>query len=161
MNTIELDSYDWRLLKALQTNARLSNVALSEQVNLSPSQCSRRLHRLEQNNLVEAYITQLNAQQLGYGVTAFVNVVLNKNTPNACSSFRDAIESMPTILECYSVTGEHDFWLRVISEDLSTLSDFLTDSLSSHPSVRDLTSTVVLNRIKNVPAIPLPEKYNS
>ena len=64
MNHLELDSYDWRLLRALQTNARLTNVALSEQVNLSPSQCSRRLQRLEQNNLIEAYFTQLNASEL-------------------------------------------------------------------------------------------------
>ncbi|GAB3489408.1 Lrp/AsnC family transcriptional regulator [Marinomonas epiphytica] len=158
MNNVELDSYDWRLLKALQQNARLSNVALSEQVNLSPSQCSRRLHRLEQNSLVEAYVTQLDAKQLGFSVTAFVNVVLNKSTPNACHTFRNAVEEMPTILECYSVTGEYDFWLRVISEDLNSLSSFLTESLSSLPSVRDLTSTVVLNRVKSSSGIPLPDK---
>ena len=157
MNNIELDSYDWRLLSALQSNARLSNVALSEQVNLSPSQCSRRLQRLEQSNMVEAYVTQLNASQLGYQVTAFVSVTLNKNLPNASQTFQLAIEQMPTILECYSVTGDADFWLKVISEDLPSLSNFLTESLAGLDVVRDLTSTLVLNRVKNSPAIPLPQ----
>lgn len=156
MSHIELDSYDWRLLRALQTNARLSNVALSEQVNLSPSQCSRRLQRLEQNNLIEAYFTQLNASELGYQITAFVSVTLDKRTKNSDKEFKQAIEAIPQILECYSVSGDSDYWLRVISENLPSLSSFLSESLSSLTCVRDLTSTVVLNRIKHAPSIPLP-----
>ncbi|MGO2356235.1 MAG: Lrp/AsnC family transcriptional regulator [Marinomonas foliarum] len=156
MSHIELDSYDWRLLRALQTNARLSNVALSEQVSLSPSQCSRRLQRLEQNNLIEAYFTQLNASELGYQITAFVSVTLDKRTKNSDKEFKQAIEAIPQILECYSVSGDSDYWLRVISENLPSLSSFLSESLSSLTCVRDLTSTVVLNRIKHAPSIPLP-----
>lgn len=156
MSNIELDSYDWRLLKALQANARLTNVALSEQVNLSPSQCSRRLQRLEQNNLIEAYFTQLNANVLGFQVTAFVNITLDKSIQNSDKKFKEAIEAIPQILECYSVSGEADYWLRVISENLPALSTFLGESLASLPCIRDLTSTVVLNRIKHAPSIPLP-----
>ncbi|MFT4574668.1 Lrp/AsnC family transcriptional regulator [Marinomonas primoryensis] len=156
MNNIELDSYDWRLLKALQANARLTNVALSEQVNLSPSQCSRRLQRLEQNNLIEAYFTQLNASELGYQITAFVDITLDKTIKNSDKEFKEAIEAIPQILECYSVSGEADYWLRIISENLPALSIFLGESLASLPCIRDLTSTVVLNRIKHAPAIPLP-----
>ncbi|GGN33670.1 MULTISPECIES: Lrp/AsnC family transcriptional regulator [Marinomonas] len=156
MNHIELDSYDWRLLKALQTNARLTNVALSEQINLSPSQCSRRLQRLEQSNLIEAYFTQLNASELGYQVTAFVSITLDKSSKNSDIQFQQAIIDIPKILECYSVSGEADYWLRVISENLPSLSTFLNESLAKLPCVRDLTSTVVLNRIKHAPSIPLP-----
>jgi Lrp/AsnC family transcriptional regulator, leucine-responsive regulatory protein len=156
MNHIELDSYDWRLLKALQTNARLTNVALSEQVNLSPSQCSRRLQRLEQSNLIEAYFTQLNASELGYQVTAFVSVTLDKSVKNSDIKFQQAITDIPKILECYSVSGDADYWLRVISENLPALSILLSESIANLPSVRNLTSTVVLNRIKHAPSIPLP-----
>lgn len=156
MSHIELDSYDWRLLRALQTNARLSNVALSEQVSLSPSQCSRRLQRLEQNNLIEAYFTQLNASELGYQITAFVSITLDKRIKDSDKEFKQAIETIPQILECYSVSGDADYWLRVISENLPSLSSFLSESLSSLACVRDLTSTVVLNRIKHAPSIPLP-----
>ena len=156
MNHLELDSYDWRLLRALQTNARLTNVALSEQVNLSPSQCSRRLQRLEQNNLIEAYFTQLNASELGFHVTAFINITLDKSIKSSDKEFKKAIEAIPQILECYSVSGEADYWLRVISENLPTLSTFLSESLANLPYVRDLTSTVVLDRVKHAPSIPLP-----
>ncbi len=156
MSNIELDSFDWQLLKALQKNARLSNVALSEQINLSPSQCSRRLARLEQSHLIEAYCTQLNANELGYQVIAFINVMLDKTNHTSDTEFQKAIDGMPKILECYSVSGEADYWLRVISEDLPSLSVFLNESLSVLPSVRDITSTVVLNRIKHALVIPLP-----
>lgn len=156
MNQIELDSYDWRLLRALQENARLTNVALSEQVNLSPSQCSRRLQRLEQSNLIEAYFTQLNASELGFKVTAFINVTLKKGNKLADSQFKQAINDLPKVLECYAVSGDADYWLRVISEDLPSLSIFLNDTLSAIECVKDLTSTLVLNRVKNAPAIPLP-----
>ncbi|MBR7889419.1 Lrp/AsnC family transcriptional regulator [Marinomonas sp. A79] len=156
MNQIELDSFDWRLLKALQTNARLSNVALSEQVNLSPSQCSRRLQRLEQHNLIEAYFTQLNASELGYQVTAFVNIALDKRQQNSDKDFKQTIEAIPEILECYSISGEANYWLKVISSDLPSLSIFLNESLGNLPYIQDLTSTIVLNRVKYSPYIPLP-----
>lgn len=156
MNNIELDSYDWRLLKALQSNARLSNVALSEQVNLSPSQCSRRLQRLEQSNLIEAYCTQLNATELGYQVTAFINIMLDKTINDSDLSFKTAIVDMPQVLECYSVSGEADYWLRVISKDLPSLSLFLNETISVLPSVRDISSTLILNRIKHSSSFPLP-----
>ncbi|MEP0073646.1 MAG: Lrp/AsnC family transcriptional regulator [Marinomonas sp.] len=156
MNHIELDSYDWRLLQALQQNARLSNVALSEQVNLSPSQCSRRLQRLEQHNIIESYFTQLNANELGYKVTAFIYVTLDKNIKNSDPEFKSTIANMPQILECYSISGDSDYWLKVISEDLPSLSVFLNESISILSSVKGITSTVVLDKIKQVPSIPLP-----
>jgi len=156
MSSIELDSFDWLLLEALQKNARLSNVSLSELVNLSPSQCSRRLTRLEQNNLIETYSTQLNSNKLGYKVTAFINVTLDKTNSNSDIKFQKAVNEISQVLECYSVSGETDYWLRVISEDLPSLSIFLNESLSILPSVRDITSTVVLNSIKHTHSIPLP-----
>ncbi|BFM50885.1 Lrp/AsnC family transcriptional regulator [Marinomonas sp. THO17] len=156
MNQIELDSYDWRLLRALQENARLTNVALSEQVSLSPSQCSRRLQRLEQSNLIEAYFTQLNANKLGFQVTAFVSITLEKGNKLANEQFKQAIVDMPKVLECYEISGDANYWMRVISEDLPSLSIFLNETLTALECVKDLTSTLVLNRVKNAPAIPLP-----
>lgn len=156
MNHLELDAYDWKLLKALQSNARLSNVALSEQVNLSPSQCSRRLQRLEQSNLIESYNTQLNISELGFQVIAFVSVTLDKGNSLARKNFQERVAAMETVLECYSVTGPCDYWLRVISQDLGTLSDFLNEQLSSMEGVRDISSILVLNQIKQNQHVPLP-----
>lgn len=156
MNALELDSYDWKLLQALQANARLSNVALSEQVNLSPSQCSRRLQRLEQSKLIESYNTQLNTSELGYQVTAFVTVTLEKGNTRARKNFQERIEQMDTVLECYSVTGECDYWLRVIAHDLPALATFLSEDLAYMEGVRDASSTVVLNKVKQCSSVPLP-----
>lgn len=155
MTSLELDAYDWKLLSALQSNARLSNVALSEQVNLSPSQCSRRLQRLEQSNLIEAYYTQLNSTALGFQITAFISVTLDTREPNARQQFQQHIAHMDTILECYSVTGKCDYWLRVIAQDLPSLSEFLNQQLSSLEVVRDISSTVVLNQVKRRHSVPL------
>ncbi|ADZ90074.1 Lrp/AsnC family transcriptional regulator [Marinomonas mediterranea] len=156
MSALELDCSDWRLLKALQGNARLSNVALSEIVDLSPSQCSRRLQRLEQNNIIEAYQTQLNSVELGYEVTAFVTVTLDKSTSDAIQLFQKNIKSLETVLECYSVTGDDDYWLKVIAKNLPELSDFLTENLGSMPGIKNVSSTIVLNKIKHTSDIPLP-----
>lgn len=157
MNPLELDAFDWKLLKALQSNARLSNVALSEQVNLSPSQCSRRLQRLEQSSLIESYNTQLNIAELGYLVTAFVSITLDKGNSLARKNFQERIDGMDTVLECYAVTGPCDYWLRVISKDLHSLSDFINEDLSSMESIRDVSSTIVLNQIKRRSHVPLPD----
>lgn len=156
MNQLELDAYDWKLLNALQSNARLSNVALSEQVNLSPSQCSRRLQRLEQSKLIEAYNTHLNASALGFHIIAFISVTLDTGKPDARQAFQDHINQVDTVLECYSVTGECDYWLRVIAPDLPALSNFLNNELSLLTAVRDISSTVVLNQIKRCHNVPLP-----
>ncbi|MBM6551376.1 Lrp/AsnC family transcriptional regulator [Marinomonas ostreistagni] len=157
MNQLELDAYDWKLLNALQSNARLSNVALSEQVNLSPSQCSRRLQRLEQSQLIQAYNTQLNSLALGFDVTAFISVTLNTGQASAREQFQQHISTLDTVLECYAVTGECDYWLRVIARDLPSLSEFLNQEIGALEAVRDIRSTVVLNKIKQRHCVPLPE----
>ena len=155
MTALELDSYDWRMIQALQENARISNVALSEYVNLSPSQCSRRLQRLEQSGLIEHYATILNHAQMGFGVMAFVSVTLEKHGENPAKDFHEVIAAIPNILECYSVTGDADYLLRVVLADLKTFSDFLMDQLVAIRGVSHVKSTVVLDRIKSSTNLPL------
>lgn len=160
MLAIELDAYDWKLLNALQENARLSNVSLSELVNLSPSQCSRRLQRLEQSGLINSYATMLNEDLLGLGVTAFVSVTLEKHGENPAHHFQEAICDIPNILECFSVTGDADYLLRVVSTDLKSFSDFIMDHLVAIAGVSQVKSTVVLNKIKSSTSLPLPSGSN-
>ncbi len=155
--TLDLDSYDLKLLQALQNNARLSNVTLSEMINLSPSQCSRRLQRLEQSNLIKGYFTQLDLDQLGFNVMAFVSVTLEKHGENPAHHFHQEIQKIPTVLDCYTVTGDADYLLRVISPNLKAFSDFLMDHLISITSVSHVKSTVVLDQIKSSHDCPLPE----
>lgn len=158
MNSIELDAYDWKLLRALQSNARLSNVALSEQVNLSPSQCSRRLQRLEQSSLIESYNTQLNRQALGFDITAFVSIRVSKKNLDAHKRLQNHVAEQDTVLECYAVAGEYDYWLKVIATSLPDLSRFLDEQLALQDVIQDVSTTVVLNKVKHNLNIPLPEE---
>lgn len=158
---LELDHYDWQLLRVMQADARLSKVALSEEVNLSPSQCSRRLQRLEQLGLIDHYATHLNRELLGLNVMAFVSVTLEKHGENPAQRFHQAIKEIEAIQEGYSVTGDADYLLRVISEDLKSFSDFLMDQLVAIPGVSHVKSTVVLDCIKSSNQLPLPKQAGS
>ncbi|HXH04283.1 MAG TPA: Lrp/AsnC family transcriptional regulator [Candidatus Competibacteraceae bacterium] len=153
---VELDGYDRRLLLALQEDARQSHVALAEKVNLSPTQCARRLQRLEQAGLVRGYAALLEPEALGLAVLAFVTVNLDKQGERAMRAFHDAVRAMPQILECFSVTGEGDYLLRVVMPDLRSLSRFLMEELMRVPGVREIRSTVVLEEIKSTTRLPLP-----
>lgn len=150
-----LDATDRRILNALQENARLSNVELSEQVHLSPSQCHRRLKRLEDAGVVAGYAARLDPEAVGLGVTAFVSVTLGKHGENPAARFADAVRVIPEILECHSVTGEADYLLRVAAADLKAFSDFLMHELMRLPEVDAVRSSIALECIKAPTALPL------
>lgn len=152
---VSLDAYDIRLLEALQQDGRLSQAQLSERVNLSPSQCSRRLQRLQELGVIRAWVAQLNADRLGLGVLAFVSVTLEKHGENPARAFHQAVQRKSQILECYSVTGDDDYLLRVVVSDLKAFSNFLMEELMTIPGVTHIRSTVVLDSIKTTTALPL------
>lgn len=157
MPATPLDATDRRILGALQENARLSNVELSEQVNLSPSQCHRRLKRLEDSGVIESYAARLDPEAVGLGVTAFVSVSLGKHGENPAARFAEAVRAIPEILECHSVTGEADYLLRVTARDLKAFSDFLMHGLMRLPEVDGVRSSIALECIKRPTALPLTE----
>ena len=155
MRTIELDAADVRLLECLQRRARLSNVELSEQVRLSASQCYRRLRRLEEGGVVRAYVALLEREPLGLGVMAFVNVTLEKHGESPAQAFNEAVQDYPEILECYAVSGEADYLLRVVAPDLKAFSDFLMHRLMRLPMVANVRSSILLDELKATTALPL------
>jgi Lrp/AsnC family leucine-responsive transcriptional regulator len=154
--TIMLDNYDRRLLEALQDDARQSLVSLATQVNLSPTQCARRLERLEEIGLVCGYTVRLKPSVLGLQVLAFVTINLDKQGELSVRTFHAAVQGMPEILECFSVTGAGDYLLRVVMPDLRSLSRFLMEELIRVPGVREIRSTVVLDEIKSTTRLPIP-----
>ncbi|MCB2006557.1 MAG: Lrp/AsnC family transcriptional regulator [Burkholderiaceae bacterium] len=156
MQTIELDRTDLRMLAFLQLHGRASNLELAEAVNLSTSQCHRRHRRLEEIGVITGYETRLDANQLGLGVTAFVHVSMEKGHMANLRKFTDAIRALPEVLECFSVTGDFDYVLKVMARDLKALSQFLMDTLMTLPSVDNVRSSVCLDRIKSTGALPLP-----
>ncbi len=155
MHENDYENTDLRLLECLQAEARLSDVELSERVHLSPSQCLRRLRRLEQAGLVRGYAAHLDRERLGFGVVAFVNVSLEKQSEHPAQAFNRAVQDLPEILECHAVSGEADYLLRVVAADLKAFSDFLMHRLLRLPMVAHVRSSILLDEVKWTTALPL------
>jgi Lrp/AsnC family leucine-responsive transcriptional regulator len=156
MASFELDAFDLRLLRLLQEDARLSHVALSEKVHLSPSQCARRLQRLEQAGVVEGYSVRLNDRLAGLGVTALVNVRLERHGESPAATLHASLEALPEVVECLLTTGDADYQLRVMVPDLESFSEFIIRKLMRIPGVAGIRSSIVLEQIKPFRSIPLP-----
>ena len=152
----DLDVFDLRLLAALQRDGRAASSSLAENVGLSASQVSRRLARLEQDGVIERYAALLKPEAVGLTVLAFTNVSLDRHAEGLVHGFEAAVMDWPEILECYSVTGEADFVLRIVARDLKSFADFLMLRLLRIPGVRSARSSIVLHRIKQTTALPLP-----
>ena len=150
-----LDAIDRRILAHLQSNGRASNLELAEAARLSPAQCNRRHRRLEEQGLVRRYEARLDAQRLGLGVTAFVHVTMERGHVREIKPFRSFVESLAQVQECYAVTGDFDYVLKVVARDLKSLSDFLLGTLMQLPGVNAVRSSVCLDEVKCTAALPL------
>lgn len=155
LHEIELDRIDRKILEHLQVHGRASNVELSEVANLSPAQCLRRHRRLEELGLISGYAARLNARHVGLGVIAFIHVTMARGHVDELPKFQDLIADLKQILECYSVTGDFDYVLKVVAQDLEALSQFLMHTLMHMPGVSAVRSSVCLNEIKCTTALPL------
>ncbi len=156
---IELDAIDRRILHALQADGRITYDALAAQVNLSSSAVLRRVRRLEESGVIAAYVALVNPERVGLGLTAYINVRLEKHTEshkrNPMDLFRAAVQTWPEVTECAALTGEMDYLLRVLVEDMAHYARFITETLLKHPSVQDCKTSFVLDRLKNTTAVPV------
>jgi DNA-binding Lrp family transcriptional regulator len=150
-----VDTLDLRILQHLQTDGRITNQDLAGAVHLSPAQCQRRHRRLEERGFIRGYEARLDAGRLGLGVTAFVQVTMERGHFKAMEPFRAAVSALPQVLECHAVTGDVDYVLKVVAPDLPGLSDLLLKSLAQLPGVSAVKSSVCLEEIKATAALPL------
>ena len=155
MQTIDLDQTDRRILAHLQAHGRATNLELAEAVHLSPAQCNRRHRRLEERGVVKRYEARLDATQVGLGVLAFVHVTMERGHIREVVKFRDVVSSLAQVQECYAVTGDFDYVLKVVARDLKALSDFLLGTLAQLPGVNGVRSSVCLDEVKCTSALPL------
>lgn len=153
---IPLDGFDLRLLAALQRDGRASHVALAAAVGLSPSQCARRVARLEQAGVIRGYGARLDPRALGLGVTALVAVRLERHGEHAAAAFHRALEAMPEVTEVLLLTGDADYLLRVVVADLDAYAEFALRRLMALPGVAQLRSSIVLETVKRAEGLPLP-----
>jgi Lrp/AsnC family leucine-responsive transcriptional regulator len=152
---MNLDTFDIAILSALQDDARLSNVALAERVNLSASQCSRRLARLEQTGAISGYRAVLDQSAVGLDVTALVSVTLERHGENPAAVFHAAVVDLPEVLECLLITGDADYQLRVVAPSLADFSRFVLDRLMKLPGVASIRSAIVLEAVKPMGPVPV------
>lgn len=152
---IDVDSFDLKMLAALQDDGRLTNQQLADAVGLSASQCSRRRTRLEEDGIVAGYHADLAAERLGFNVVAFVHITLATHSPDNAKHFRDLVQRVDDVQEAYSLTGDADYLLKIILRDLKSLSDIVNNVLMPHPSVAHVRSSIVLDRLKATTKLPL------
>ena len=157
MYDLDLDRIDRKILAFLQARGRASNLELAGGVGLSAAQCHRRHRRLEEQGYITGYAARLNAASLHLGVTAFIEVTMEKGHIRDLKKFTDVVVDIPQIMECYSVTGDFDYVLKVVARDLKSLSQFLMDQLMRLPGVNSVRSSICLDEIKCTTALPLPE----
>jgi Lrp/AsnC family leucine-responsive transcriptional regulator len=157
--SIELDAIDRRILRTLQQDGRVTYDALAGDAGLSSSAVLRRVRRLEEAGVIAAYVALVPPERVGLSLTAYLNVRLEKQTDNPLRNprdlFRAAVQTWPEVVECAALTGEMDYLLRVLVQDMQHYARFISDTLLKHPSVQDCKTSFVLERLKNTTAVPL------
>ena len=150
-----IDSFDVKLLVALQQDGAATNATLSEAVGLSHSQISRRRLALEESGVIERYRAVLDASTLGLAILVFVHVSLDTHSRDNAKLFQAMVETDPNVLEAYTLTGEADYLLKILVEDLKDLSRVVNEVLLPHPAVSRVRSEIVLQTLKKDAPIPL------
>jgi DNA-binding Lrp family transcriptional regulator len=150
-----MDQFDVKLLHALQSDGRLSNFELADIVGLSASQCSRRRAALEAAGAIASYHAHLDREALGLGIVVFVQVTLATHSPDNSRRFLKLIESLDEVQEAYALTGEADYLIKATLTDLKALSRLLNEVFMPHDSVAHVRSSIVLDRLKQTPQLPL------
>ena len=152
---IDLDEIDRRILASLQAHARLRNVELAEKVGLSASPCLRRVKRLEETGVIRGFATLVAPEAVGLPVSVFVQVTLERQSEAALETFESCIAEWPEVMECYLMTGDADYLLRVVAADLTAYQEFLMNKLTRVKGVASIKSSFALRRIAYRTALPV------
>lgn len=155
---IEIDSFDWRLVGALQDDASLTNAALAERIGLSASQISRRRQRLEEAGVIQGYRALINPGAVGLMMTVFVHVALDTHSRDNARRFRDLVRITPAVIEAHALTGEADYLIKLAVGDLKELSALINEIFLPHESVARVRSEIVLETLKSTSGLPLPAR---
>jgi len=150
-----LDEFDRRILRELQQDGRITVQAIADRVGLSASPCLRRIRRMEEVGVITAYSATVDQNAVGLPVSVFVSIKLERQRASQLDRFAEAIADWPEIMECYLMTGQFDFLLRVVCADLSAYETFLRDKLTQVDGVRSIESSFALGQVKYSKALPV------
>ena len=153
---MKLDATDLRILAELQADGSLSNVELARRVGLSPSPCLARVKAMEQSGLIRRYVALVDPARLGLGLSVFINISLKTQSKEALARFEAGIADHEEVMECYLMTGDADYLIRVVVPDVPALERFILDFLTKVPGVGNIRSSFALKQVKYKTALPLP-----
>jgi Lrp/AsnC family transcriptional regulator len=152
---MNLSPIDIKILAILQRDASLTAAEIAAQVNLSASPCWRRINRLEKEGLITKKVALLDAEKLGLGLVVFARIRLSRNDEASLQSFEDSVRGFAEVVECYTVTGSADYFLKIITRDIKHYDRFLRRHLVQMSLVRDINSNVAVTQIKYSTELPL------
>ena len=150
-----MDAIDKKIIRALQQDARLTNQDLAAKIGLSASPCLRRVRKLEQDGILAGYTALVDQEKFGLPLNVFVNIRLEKPSPKTIRAFETAIENIDAVVECYLMTGNRDYLLRVVSSDLKSYEHLVRDRLTTIPGVLSLESSFAFGQVKRTNVLPL------
>lgn len=145
----DLDAIDWKILRELQQDGRMTNVELSRRVGISAPPCLRRVKRLEESGIIRSYRAQLNAPALGMDVVAFCLVGLKHQSDAELKTFAERTRNWPIVREAWMVSGESDFLLHCVAQDLGTFQGFVIEELTSSPNVDTVRTALTIRQVKD------------
>ena len=152
----ELDVIDLNILAALQRDSSLTNVELARRVHLSPSPCLARVKALRKARVIRRYVALVDPEAVGLGVSVFISISLREQNTAALAEFERRIEACDEVMECYLMTGDADYLLRVVVPDIRALERFVLDRLSPIPGVEKIRSSFTLKQVRYKTELPLP-----
>jgi Lrp/AsnC family leucine-responsive transcriptional regulator len=154
----DVDQIDYRILRELQFNARITNRALAERVGLSPTPCWNRLRALEANGAIEKYVAVYNQELLGFPDTVIIQVILDRHDDAVLHKFEQALAKLPEVVEAYLLTGDYDYLIKVAVAGTAGYERFLRESLYKVPGIRHTRTSFTLRRLKQTYSVEVPEK---
>ena len=153
---MELDALDLRILNELQADSSLTNVELARRVHLSPSPCLMRVKALEAAGVIRRYVALIDPKQLGLGLNVFISISLKEQSKAALGRFESRIAEHDEVMECYLMTGDSDYLIRVAVADIGALEKFILEQLTPIPGIEKIRSSFALKQVRYKTALPLP-----
>lgn len=154
-----IDSFDRKIIFELQRSCRLTNVELAARVGLSPSPCLARVRALEEAGVLSSYVALLDSEKLGGTLSVFIQVTLERQSESVLEVFERTVSGLPEVMECYLMSGDADYLLRVVVRDTVALKDFILDKLTKTPGVANIRSSFALKQVKYNTALPLDQLW--
>lgn len=152
---MNFDRFDKKILRLLQQDSRVTNQILAEQVGISPSPCWRRVKRLEDEKIIKGYGVNLDRRKINLGVMVFIRVSIDRHSEVEAKKFEEKVLELDNVVACYSIGGDADFLLQVVSRDLDTYADFAMKTIRRLPGIKEMQSMFTLKEIKTFKGFPV------